>query len=152
MANKKFKQLIRCSLVLIPFVLATGLSTAQAADSKHSRELHVGLALALPTLGLSFQTVLSPSRTVALAVGNGAQIQVNFTGDSPLGRYFLLGIGRDYGAGLVRLGIGYKWRVEAWSFHVESSLNIPFWVRNDQGLATLGYLWPLGFGVHYNFQ
>lgn len=115
----------------------------------------VGFALAMPALGVSFEAVLSESRTVSLVAGSGAQVQLNFTGQSPLGGYYLVGAGYDTVVGLVRLGYGYKWQFNAISVHAEAALNIPV-VDDDlgEGLANLSkivYAFPLGVGVSYRF-
>jgi len=144
------------NLKLFAFLLAICLysSVVKAEGQAEDSGWDVGLSLAMPTLGVSFQKVLSTDRTFLFTVGNGAQAQLNFTGDSHLGNYFLIGAGRDRNIGLVRLGYGRKWQVNAWSFHIEAAINAPVWDRDLGGLADLAkivYFFPIGFGAHYGF-
>lgn len=133
------------------------VSSAQSIDSKPaapSKGIDLGLALAMPSLPLSVQRIFSDSLTLAVVLGNGFQFQLNFTGTSPSGGYYFVGIGRDYTVGLVRGGYGYKWQHKRLSYHLEVGLNVPVWDRELEGLAAIGkivYLFPIGFGVHYRF-
>lgn len=135
--------------------MALATSFQISADTTESAKIRgVGLALAMPSVGVSLKSVLSERRTVSVVIGSGIQAQLNFTGNSPNGGYYLLGAGRNDLVGLVRLGYGYVWNKNNFSYHVEAGLNLPVWSRELGGLAEIGkffYLIPIGFGVHYNF-
>lgn len=139
-----------CVLILLSLV-----STESRSDTLDEQSNYrMGLALAMPTIGLSIQSVLSERLTVSAVAGYGFQAQLNFTGRSSDGSYFLLGAGRDDIIGLIRVGYGYVWELPRWSFHLEASLNIPVWDRELGGLADVVkvvYLFPIGAGVHYRF-
>lgn len=126
----------------------------RADTTASTKDYGVGLALALPAVGVALKAVLSDRHTVSAVIGNGFQAQINFTGKSPDGGYYLLGTGRDDNVGLIRIGYGHVWRSNNFSYHVEAALNVPVWRRELDGLGGLGdvvYIFPIGFGVYYHF-
>jgi hypothetical protein len=156
-----FKNIVRSGAELSKSLLIAGVVAAclmsapsLAEDIQTQREYRAGFALAMPSIGISLQSVLSEQHTVSAVLGNGLQVQANFTGESSEGSYYLLGAGRDDTIGLIRFGYGYVWEFARLSFHVEASLNLPVWDRELGGLADVGkvvYLFPIGAGVHYRF-
>ncbi len=143
------------ALVLILLCATSFISFQLKADATTPKKNYgVGLALALPAVGVSLKRVLSDRHTLSAVIGNGFQAQINFTGKSPGGRYFLLGTGRNDSIGLIRLGAGRVWRNDNFSYHIEAALNVPVWRRYSGGFAGLAdvvYAFPIGFGVYYHF-
>ena len=145
------RQATTLTAILIALLIAVP-TQARAETARPAYQL--GLAFGSPAVGLSFRSVLSEGRTLGIIVGGGVQAQLNFTGDSADGGYYLVGTGVASTIGLVRFGYGYVWRAGDVTFHLEASLNIPVWAKELDGLAGLGnilYLTPLGLGVHYAF-
>ena len=146
-------RLVASALILLCATLFTSFQLkADATTPRNNYE--VGLALALPAMGVSLKRVLSDTHTLSAVIGNGFQAQINFTGKSPDGGYFLLGTGRNDSVGLVRIGAGRVWRKDNFSYHIEAALNVPVWRRNAGSFAGLGdlvYIFPIGFGVYYHF-
>ena len=100
--------MLRNLIISMVAVLYFFAGAANAENALRANKLEVGLALAMPTAGLSFRSVVNERRTVVLVLGSGVQAQINFTGDHYAGGYYLLGIGRDSTIGLIRAGYGYR--------------------------------------------
>lgn len=127
---------------------------ASADTTATTKSFEIGFGLAVPAVGVSLKSVLSDRHTVSAVIGNGFQAQLNFTGNSSDGGYYLLGTGRNDSIGLIRIGYGRVWRKNNFSYHIEAALNVPVWRRESGALAELGtlvYYFPIGFAVYYHF-
>ena len=144
-----------CNKLLIGLMLyLAAVLPVRAADDTSSNGYELGVAFAMPAVGVSLRKVFNDRYTGALVVGSGFQVQLNFTRGNPMQGYYLLGFGKNSDVELIRAGYGYKWKVNNFSIHLEATLNIPFFENDSEGLAGLGrvaYFFPLGVGVHYNF-
>ena len=65
--------------------------SVRAADDTSSNGYELGVAFAIPAVGVSLRKVFNDRYTGALVVGSGCQVQLNFTRGNPLQGLLLAG-------------------------------------------------------------
>ena len=128
--------------------------TGTYGEEVSSYEIGLGLTGPYGASGLVLSSRINPKfgAKVITNFKDGVAVQADIYSFENKYRYWIIGVGVDSTASLIKGGIGVEWSYRKLKIHWEAALAIPFF-RDTVGLelAEILYYFAPGLGVRYQF-